>query len=275
MTSGLESLLPLRFLPSLLRVIGRALVLGLLLALSQAAVAQETPPIVRILASDPPSGGVLSRGEELYLRIHYRSDIPLRFQVEGFFDGDKPRGAHSNTVPAYPAGEGEALVWLAFHHSTYLDQVQVKVMSQHWKLLDTVSMPVSIAWRDGVASAPRVSAEWVLRLSQAQAGMIRDSVQAARAAADDEGGFGFGLVIMLMGWSIPGYIVLQIHTLRKYREGWRKAALVPLIGTIPAFGHALIALAANSNLWPLVMLFVTPFAFLYLVGLVIVRRVRT
>lgn len=172
MTSDLESFLPVRRRQPLLRMIGRALVLvlGLLLVLSQAAVAQETPPTVRILASDPPSGG---------------------------------------------------------------------------------------------------------GLSQAKADMTRESMQAARAAADDEGGFGFGLVIMLMGWSIPGYIVLQIHTLRKYRDGWRKAALVPLIATIPAFGHALIALAANSNLWPLVMLFVTPLAFLYLVGLVIVRRVRT
>jgi hypothetical protein len=258
-----------------LRAIARALLLLAVLGLLQSAVAQETPPIVRILASDPPPGGVLSRGEELYLRIHYRSDIPLRFQVEGYFDGDKPRGAQSNTVPAYPAGEGEALVWLAFRHSTYLDQVQLKVMSQHWKLLDTLAMPVSIAWRDSVASAPRVSADWVARLSQAQADLARESVQAARAAADDEGWSGFGLVILLMGWSIPGYIVLQIHALRKYREGWRRAALVPLIATIPAFGHAAIALAANSNLWPLVMLFVTPLAFLYLVGLALVRRVRS
>ena len=57
----------------------------------------------------------------------------------------------------------------------------------------------------------------------------------------------------------------------RYRGGWLIAALVPLAATGPALVHALIAFSQESNLWPLVLIAASPFAFLYLCGLAFVK----
>lgn len=78
---------------------------------------------------------------------------------------------------------------------------------------------------------------------------------------------------MLMGWSIPGYIVLQIHMFRKYEDHWRKLALLPLWIMIPLFAYTLFALLAGSNLWPLMMLFLAPLACVYLLAVLSIRKI--
>jgi hypothetical protein len=81
------------------------------------------------------------------------------------------------------------------------------------------------------------------------------------------------LLIMLAGWSIPGYFVLQTILYRRWHDGWRTAALLPLLGTVPIVAYTLFALFMGSNLWPLVMLFTLPLAFVYLVVLALAKRV--
>jgi hypothetical protein len=49
------------------------------------------------------------------------------------------------------------------------------------------------------------------------------------------------------------------------------AAVVPLAATGPALAHALFALSQESNLWPLVLIAVSPFAFVYLCGVAFVK----
>ena len=68
--------------------------------------------------------------------------------------------------------------------------------------------------------------------------------------------------------------VLQALALWKLRGGWRKAAIVILVLMLPVFGHALFALAAGSNLWPIALIFVCPIACFYLFGLFLVKWVR-
>jgi hypothetical protein len=70
-----------------------------------------------------------------------------------------------------------------------------------------------------------------------------------------------GLLIML---ALPGYVVLQVWTVRAYRGGWRLAALVPLIVTIPLLAYSAVAFAGGSNLWPLLLILAAPFACTYL-----------
>jgi hypothetical protein len=69
---------------------------------------------------------------------------------------------------------------------------------------------------------------------------------------------------MLMGWSVPGYFVLQIYVWRKWQGKWRKAALLPLIVMLPLLIYTVFALMMGSNLWPLMLIFITPILFLYL-----------
>ena len=74
---------------------------------------------------------------------------------------------------------------------------------------------------------------------------------------------------------VPAYFFLQYFTWRRYRGGWLVAALVPLVVMVPVVLHATLALMAGSNLWPLLIILVTPVAFLYLVAVAVVRAIRT
>ena len=58
-----------------------------------------------------------------------------------------------------------------------------------------------------------------------------------------------GAVVM---FATPGYIALQIGTVVSARsQGWRVAALVPLLFAVPIAAWCLFALVQDSNLWPL------------------------
>lgn len=61
-----------------------------------------------------------------------------------------------------------------------------------------------------------------------------------------------------------GYIPLQIWAAVSCRGGWRWAALAPLVLMVPVFGYTVYALAQESNLWPIVWLFVSPLPAAYL-----------
>jgi hypothetical protein len=66
-------------------------------------------------------------------------------------------------------------------------------------------------------------------------------------------------------------VPLQIYTAIKWRGGWRIAALVPLLLMIPVFVTTAIALAQDSNLWPIVMIFAAPIGTGYLAILFLLR----
>ncbi|MBN9557960.1 MAG: hypothetical protein J0I26_10580 [Alphaproteobacteria bacterium] len=69
----------------------------------------------------------------------------------------------------------------------------------------------------------------------------------------------------------PGYLILQAVLPPFYRGGWRKAALVPLIATVPIALWCLVAFTQESNLWPLPFLFYAPLAFAYLTALALLH----
>ena len=64
--------------------------------------------------------------------------------------------------------------------------------------------------------------------------------------------------------SVPGYFILQAWFARSWSGGWRKVALVPLIAMVPAALFSLFALSQGSNLWPITVVLLAPFGFVYL-----------
>jgi hypothetical protein len=70
--------------------------------------------------------------------------------------------------------------------------------------------------------------------------------------------------------AIPGYFLLQAALTFWTSGGWRKATLVPAVFMVPVLAYTVLALAAQSNLWPLPLLLSAPLACLYLVVLGIV-----
>jgi hypothetical protein len=84
-----------------------------------------------------------------------------------------------------------------------------------------------------------------------------------------------GIVKELWFLAVPAYFFLQFLTARRYRGGWRIAALAPLIVMVPVVLHAFLGFLGGSNLWPILAILVSPLAFIYLVGLAVVRAIRT
>ena len=76
---------------------------------------------------------------------------------------------------------------------------------------------------------------------------------------------------MLIAVAIPAYLVLQVAALATLSGNWRRAAWVPVFAMVPLVGYTILALIAQSNLWPLLLILLTPFALLYLVILFAVR----
>ena len=239
-----------------------------LLGASSGAQADGADPEVRVTAADPPRGGRFAARDTVYLKLTYRSAVPLRFRAEGYLGEAKVvRGAMYNPAPPYPAGEHDALAWIAFREPARIDELRITVSGADWKPLRTLSYPIAAEWVSG--GSPRARAAWAAQLSDAQQAMAT-AAMAAHSGQDEPDGL-FSFLITFAAVSIPGYLLLQIYMLVRYSGGWRIAAGVPLLVMVPIGLYTLAALVMGSNLWPLMLLFLSPPAFLYLIGLLILR----
>ena len=225
-------------------------------------------PSVRVVATDPPERAELPIGVPLSVHIAYVSSEPVRFRVVGLLGGTPPTaGPRSNPAPLYPPGSGEAIAWIEHTAPALIDEIRVEVSDRNWKLLASHTQPLEIEWHGG-GRAPAPAA-WVGPLNEEQQELTRAALVAAH-----QGGDGWMALLVAAAWSIPAYFVLQALLWWRWRGGWRRLALVPLWGTVPITAYTVIALLQGSNLWPLVMLFTLPWAFLYLLVLVTLKRVR-
>jgi hypothetical protein len=75
--------------------------------------------------------------------------------------------------------------------------------------------------------------------------------------------------------AIPGYFLLQAALTFWTSGGWRKATLAPAVIMVPILAYTVLAFAAQSNLWPLLLIFTAPLAFLYLVVLAVILLLRS
>lgn len=241
----------------------------LALSMSGAVVTSAQQPAsvdFTITQRDPGPGADLALRDGLNLRLAYKSTVPVRFQMEGRTQGKAVRaGAMFNVAPLYPAGEGEAIVWIAYHQPGAIDEIVINAVDAAWKPIAATSIPMQIGWSTGMPR--RQPAEWVGRLNQTQQEMARHAME----QAGQDNGSTDTLLFLLLPLGLLGYFVLQPWTLMRFNGGWRLAALVPLVAAVPLMLHALLALAAGSNLWPLLLILSLPVATLYLAVLAGVR----
>jgi hypothetical protein len=78
-----------------------------------------------------------------------------------------------------------------------------------------------------------------------------------------------GLVVMV---GVPGYFVLQVWLLYCLRGGWLYAAAFPLIPMAAVVAYTVHAFNKGSNLFPLVLIFTAPLAFIYLLIVFVLSR---
>jgi hypothetical protein len=174
-----------------------------------------------------------------------------------------------NSATVYPAGRGEAMAWISFLEPTILDGIAVEVYAADWRPLATLERSWPLQWRPGATAPPEPA--WVATARRRDQAAAR-AWQAALPPPEPQPGL--DLLVLLAGWSVPGYFVLQAVLLLRWRGPWRQAAALPLLGMVPLLAYTLFALLAGSNLWPLMLIFLTPLALLYLLVLVVARWLR-
>ncbi len=234
-------------------------VIGLLLTLLPVYLSGDASSTVEVLERHPAADEVLGVGQPLYLRLVYRSDVPLRFQLRS--TGDAGLSALMNPAPLYPAGTGEALVWLAHRKPVYLDSATLLLFDENWQELQTIEVPLRARW--GIDGTSGAEPGWVTQLRQEQQEQVR-----VAASVRDSGG---DWLVTLMALSLPGYLILQVMVWRRWRGTWRRAGLLPIWVAVPLLAYTVALLIAGSNLWPVILLLIMPILFLYLVGLSIAR----
>jgi hypothetical protein len=85
-----------------------------------------------------------------------------------------------------------------------------------------------------------------------------------------------GQLIINAGFiSAAAYIPLQVYTLIKWEGRWRWLALVPLVVILPVIAWTMVGFAQEKNLWPLLLIFASPLASLYLVSLMVLSGVHS
>jgi hypothetical protein len=65
----------------------------------------------------------------------------------------------------------------------------------------------------------------------------------------------------------PAYVIAQIAAIVFLRRGWRWASLVPVPPMIFVVAATVKAYSDQSNLWPLLLLFSSPVALLYVLAI--------
>jgi hypothetical protein len=243
----------------------------LALVLPHVAAAQpERPPTIELIDSAPGQGAVLTRGQPLYLRFRYQSDIPIHVLVSGAYRGDVVQGFLHHSEELFPAGNREAVVWLAYRFGANIDYVQVRIWNANKAQVAKAAFPIRAEWTGAAATGSdgeREAAPWVANLTAAQ----RERMAATLSDAREAGGWDpFDLIFLC----VPGYFLLQAALAFGTSGWWRKATLAPAVIMVPILAYTVLAFAAQSNLWPLLMLLTAPLAFAYLVFLSLILLLR-
>jgi len=243
--------------------------LALLLPLA-AAAASEQVPAPDLIDLDPGQDAVLSSREPLYLRLRYRSTVPIHVLVSGHYRGEVVHGFRQDSEELFPAGSREATVWLAYPRDARIDQIRVRLWNANKAQVAAVAFPIRGEWTDAKGTsedARRMTKSWVAGLTPAQ----QEGMTALSSGASEPAGFDpFDLFFLC----VPGYFLLQAALAFWTSGRWRKASLVPAVIMAPTIAITLLAFAAQSNLWPLLLILTAPLACLYLVVLTVILLLR-
>jgi hypothetical protein len=247
-----------------------AILVGAVLALllpCAAAAQPDSSPSIELIDSDPGQEAILSSGQPLYLRFRYQSDMPIHILVSGAYRGEVVRGFLQDGEELFPAGNREAVVWLAYRFEASIDHVQVRIWNANKAQVGKAAFPIRAEWTGAADAGPGAERELKARVANLTAAQ-RERIAATLSDGSEAGGWDpFDLIFLC----VPGYFLLQV-ALARGTSGWRrKAALAPAVIMVPILAYTLLALAAQSNLWPLLMLLTAPLACLYLVCLSAVR----
>lgn len=231
--------------------------------------AESDGVVVDIVAVDPGVQTMLGSQDKLYVKIHYKSDIPLRFQALAMRNGSHLEvGAIRNPGALYASGEGDALAWVLFTNSTHIDSVKVVVFNQTWKEVARVVARADVTWQGSVAEQRREAAEWVKPLVRE----ARRKVDFVYDPSPRKYGLLFDIFFFLNVASLPAYLLLQLHMLHRYRYRWRELAMIPIFPYLIVGFYVLVDIGIERALIIAFLFRYTFAAFLWLAALWLAKR---
>ncbi len=249
----------------------RLSLLTLLFFVCAAAAGAASSVSMEVTRTSPSSGFVLPRDGTIYMEVAYRADQPLRLQARAFKGGKSlDAGQRMNASALHPAGAGKALVWVSYGEAAVIDEVRVTAYDENWQPLLILVVARPAQWLTKSAQKRSDPPEWVRGLIAAEQ---RIAEQYRKDHPPQSHPWGDAMVAFIF-LAVPGYFVLQVAALVTQRGRWWWAALAPLLIMAPAALHAMLALSAGSNLWPIVFIFAAPLGFLYLALLFALRLLR-
>ena len=80
-----------------------------------------------------------------------------------------------------------------------------------------------------------------------------------------------GAVMIMVGFwgGVLAYPILQFIAVKRMRGGWRVLAYLPLILMAFVFLITIVGFYQQSNLWPLILILVSPLVLVYLIILLV------
>lgn len=232
---------------------------------------------VELLGTWPAGDTVtLHRNQNFYMHFGYRSDQPVQIWVQPYFEG-KQVNAGSNPSRTYLAGSGEALGWFFLSDpGTQVDEVKVTAGDGSYDRTPVVAtFPVAVTGDDAPAESAAQPA-WLTSLSAADQAARRADYEKAVSTPPSAGDValfsGFMLAMFtlgLIGFAGPAW------GLWRWRGGWRVAALLP--AAIMAFVVLRLFIdtardPTSHNLWPFEILMWGGFSCLWMLVVVLVRK---
>jgi hypothetical protein len=215
---------------------------------------------VQILATDPGSPSSLGRTQPFSLRVGYTSGGPVVFSAQAFYRG-RAVPAMNGGEPHRGPGQGEVLIWFAYYQAQEIDAITVTAKTASGKIIAEATAAVALSWT-GQPTAWPAPAAWVQQLLAENEREAKAHNQAMMNSPLMQIMDAFAMAVM---WTVPGYFVLQGWLLWRLGGGWRKAAAAALLPMGAVLVYTVYAFLDGSNIFPMVLIFTAPMAFLYLV----------
>jgi len=226
---------------------------------------------IEVIETDPVSPAGLGHWQRFNVHFSYESDRPTRVYGEAYWRGRRVTAITSGS-PLYPAGAGDGMFWFAYTEPAQVDRIVLSAHADGGRAaVAQAAVDVELVWT-GERSAPPTPAAWVTRMDAEAA---RRQKEAYAAYMNRPTPAWETALFLALVWSPVGYAVAQVFALWRLRAGWRLAAAIPLVPMGAVVLYTIWAYSRGSNLFPLMLIFTSPLALLYLLVLIVAgRRLR-
>jgi hypothetical protein len=199
--------------------------------------AQQPEISLHVVEMSPASPSVLHKGDRLYLRIRYETNIEMLIRPEYRDRGARAPRTRTNAAWLLDPGQGETLAWVTFAGTSAIDTIHLSASGSGRDGFASQDLTVDYKW-DEQPSAAEPPPDWVGPL------LAAENARQTKEFADLEKRFGSGAgagaagagavtaiglgVVAVAGAAMLAAFAWPIWGLIRWRGPWRIAAAAPI-----------------------------------------------